>query len=87
MGFGGVRANLNCLGLKVGIPKFVNGIRKGVESHVAKLENIPKCSVYCYIHLGIYLDIVNLIKRKLTLKYAHKYRLGLWRPRTEPIKA
>ncbi|KAE9589552.1 hypothetical protein Lalb_Chr21g0310211 [Lupinus albus] len=28
-----------CL-VKVGIPKFVNGIRKGVESHVAKLENM-----------------------------------------------
>ncbi|CAI9103570.1 OLC1v1002081C1 [Oldenlandia corymbosa var. corymbosa] len=25
--------------------------------------------------------------RKLILKYAHKYRLGLWRPRAEAVKS
>ena len=27
------------------------------------------------------------LQRKLILKYAHKYRLGLWRPRAEPVKS
>ncbi|PON77547.1 hypothetical protein PanWU01x14_027080, partial [Parasponia andersonii] len=25
--------------------------------------------------------------RKLILRYTHKYRLGLWRPRAEPMKS
>ncbi|OIV90901.1 hypothetical protein TanjilG_15634 [Lupinus angustifolius] len=75
--------------VKVGIPEFLNGIGKGVESHVAKLESeigdfnsllvtrtlkLKKLGVPCK-------------HRKLILKFAHKYRLGLWRPRAESIKA
>lgn len=32
-------------------------------------------------------QLVSALQRKLILKHAHKYRLGLWRPRAEPIKA
>lgn len=39
----------------------------------------------------LYMDGVNslrcFVQRKLILKYAHKYRLGLWRPRAEPVKS
>ncbi|KAG9450910.1 hypothetical protein H6P81_010875 [Aristolochia fimbriata] len=71
--------------VKVGIPEFLNGIGRGVEEHVEKLEK----------ELG---DLQNLLvtrtlklkkleipckHRKLILSYAHKYRLGLWRPQAD----
>lgn len=28
-----------------------------------------------------------VLQRKLILKYSHKYRLGLWKPRADAIKA
>ncbi|KAH1229553.1 hypothetical protein AAZX31_10G137400 [Glycine max] len=75
--------------LKVGIPEFLNGIGKGVESHVPKLES----------EIGDFqkLLVIRTLKlkklgipckhRKLILKYTHKYKLGLWRPRAEFITA
>ncbi|KAI9071498.1 hypothetical protein K1719_046541 [Acacia pycnantha] len=73
---------------KVGIPEFLNGIGNGVESHVAKLETeigdfqkLLDCRTLKLKKLGIPCK-----HRKLILKYAHKYRLGLWRPRADLIK-
>ncbi|KAF5746699.1 hypothetical protein HS088_TW06G00872 [Tripterygium wilfordii] len=75
--------------VKVGIPEFLNGIGGGVEAHVAKLESeigdLQKLLVTRTLKLkklGIPCK-----HRKLMLKYTHKYRLGLWRPRAEPVKA
>ncbi|CBI39611.3 unnamed protein product, partial [Vitis vinifera] len=75
--------------VKVGIPEFLNGIGKGVETHVAKLEteigDFQKLLVTRTLRLkklGIPCK-----HRKLILRHTHKYRLGLWRPRAEPIKS
>ncbi|CAN6543229.1 unnamed protein product [Malus baccata var. baccata] len=75
--------------LKVGIPEFLNGIGNGVKSHVAKLESeigdFQKLLVIRALRLkklGVPCKY-----RKLILKYTHKYRLGLWRPRAQPVKA
>ncbi|KAK7269440.1 hypothetical protein RIF29_22166 [Crotalaria pallida] len=75
--------------VKVGILEFLNGIGKGVESHAAKLEseigdfnNLLVTRTLKLKKLGIPCK-----HRKLILKYTHKYRLGLWRPRAEPVKA
>ncbi|KAL3843550.1 hypothetical protein ACJIZ3_000953 [Penstemon smallii] len=75
--------------VKVGIPEFLNGVGKGLENHVEKLESeigdLQKLLVTRTIklkRLGIPCK-----DRKLILKYAHKYRLGLWRPRAEPVKS
>ncbi|XAR52711.1 hypothetical protein NMG60_11020916 [Bertholletia excelsa] len=75
--------------VKVGIPEFLNGVGKGVEAHAEKLESeigdIQKLLVTRTLKLkklGIPCK-----HRKLILKYAHKYRLGLWRPRAEPVKS
>ncbi|KAB5556113.1 hypothetical protein DKX38_007022 [Salix brachista] len=75
--------------VKVGIPEFLNGIGKGVEAHVAKLE-----SEIGDFHKLLVTRTLKLKKlgipcqqRKLILKYAHKYRVGLWRPRAQPVKA
>ncbi|KAL6140850.1 hypothetical protein ACLB2K_059143 [Fragaria x ananassa] len=74
---------------KVGIPEFLNGIGKGVEAHVAKIESeigdIQKLLVTRTLRLkklGIPVK-----QRKLILKYTHKYRLGLWRPLAHPMKS
>ncbi|KAL6134485.1 hypothetical protein ACLB2K_066716 [Fragaria x ananassa] len=74
---------------KVGIPEFLNGIGKGVEAHVAKIESeigdIQKLLVTRTLRLkklGIPVK-----QRKLILKYTHKYRLGLWRPLARPMKS
>ncbi|KAI4308275.1 hypothetical protein L6164_031365 [Bauhinia variegata] len=73
--------------VKVGILEFLNGIGKGVESHVAKLEseigdfqNLLVTRTLKLKKLGIPCK-----HRKLILKHTHKYRLGLWRPRAEPF--
>ncbi|KAF7805042.1 IGR motif protein [Senna tora] len=78
-----------CSAAKVGIPEFVNGIGNGVEAHVAKLE-----SEIGDFHKLLVTRTLKLKKlgipckhRKLILKYAHKYRLGLWRPQAQPIKS
>ncbi|KAH7833785.1 hypothetical protein Vadar_009683 [Vaccinium darrowii] len=74
--------------VKVGIPEFLNGVGKGVETHVEKLESeigdIQKLLVTRTLKLkklGIPCK-----HRKLILKFAHKYRVGLWRPRAQPVK-
>ncbi|KAL8540952.1 hypothetical protein ACS0TY_002283 [Phlomoides rotata] len=75
--------------VKVGIPEFLKGVGRGVENHVEKLESeigdLQKLLVTRTIklkRLGIPCK-----DRKLILKYTHKYRLGLWRPRAQPIKS
>ncbi|KAJ7973254.1 IGR protein motif [Quillaja saponaria] len=122
--------------VKVGIPEFLNGIGKGLETHVAKLDSeigdfqkllvtrtlkLKKLGVPCkhvitphlhllslhinrkpYLTIHIPTDMQHIcvrkchascdsqiqqIMRKLILKYSHKYRLGLWRPRSEPVKS
>ncbi|XVE63137.1 hypothetical protein DITRI_Ditri06bG0175900 [Diplodiscus trichospermus] len=74
---------------KVGIPEFLSGIGNGVETHVAKLE-----SEVGDFHKLLVTRTLKLKKlgipckhRKLILKYAHKYMLGLWRPRAEAMRA
>ncbi|KAI7987756.1 hypothetical protein LOK49_LG13G00302 [Camellia lanceoleosa] len=75
--------------VKVGIPEFLKGVGKGVEAHAEKLESeigdLPKLLVTRTLKLkklGIPCK-----QRKLILKYTHKYRVGLWRPRAEPVKS
>lgn len=72
---------------KVGIPEFLNGVGRGVEAHVAKLETeigdfqkLLETRTLRLKKLGIPVK-----HRKLILKYTHKYRLGLWRPRNPSI--
>ncbi|XXG79052.1 hypothetical protein AAC387_Pa09g0206 [Persea americana] len=71
--------------VKVGIPEFLTGVGKGVETHIPKLEaeigDMQKLLVTRTLKLkklGIPCK-----HRKLILKYTHKYRLGLWRPRDD----
>ncbi|CAJ2646071.1 uncharacterized protein LOC123906331 [Trifolium pratense] len=75
--------------VKVGIPEFLNGIGKGVESHVAKLDSEIGDFQKLLVTRTLKLKKLGIPckHRKLILKHAHKYRLGLWRPRAEPIKA
>ncbi|XP_073039180.1 uncharacterized protein [Primulina eburnea] len=75
--------------VKVGISEFLNGVGKGVEKHVEKLESeigdLNKLLVSRTIklkRLGIPCQ-----DRKLILNFAHKYRLGLWRPRADLLKS
>ncbi|KAK1356122.1 IGR domain-containing protein [Heracleum sosnowskyi] len=74
--------------VKVGIPEFLKAVGNGVETHVQKLEteigDFHKLLVTRTFKLKNF-DIP-CKHRKLILKYAHKYRLGLWRPRAEPVK-
>ncbi|XP_072959063.1 uncharacterized protein [Typha angustifolia] len=72
--------------VQVGIPEFLNGVRKGVEDHVAKLEmrlreatRHPNTSPQ--ETRGIPCKL-----RKLILKYTGRYRLGLWKPRADAWK-
>ncbi|KAL1809491.1 hypothetical protein DCAR_0729039 [Daucus carota subsp. sativus] len=75
--------------VKVGIPEFLKGVGKGVESYVEKLENgigdFQKLLVTRTLKLK-QLGVESCKHRKLILKYTHKYKLGLWRPRAEPMK-
>ncbi|KAJ1692047.1 hypothetical protein LUZ63_008745 [Rhynchospora breviuscula] len=73
--------------VKVGIAEFLRGIGGGVEGHVAKVE----AEVGGDLHKLLQTRTLRLKKlaipckhRKLILNYAHKYRLGLWRPRPQP---
>ncbi|KAM7274039.1 hypothetical protein ACFE04_028703 [Oxalis oulophora] len=75
--------------VKVGVPEFLHGIGNGVETHVAKLE-----TEIGDIHKLLVTRTLKLKKlgipckhRKLILKFAHKYRVGLWRPRADAVKA
>ncbi|KAJ4825099.1 hypothetical protein Tsubulata_016811 [Turnera subulata] len=74
---------------KVGIPEFLNGIGKGVETHVAKLESEIGDLQKLLITRTLKLKKLGIPcqHRKLILNYAHKYRLGLWKPRAQPVKA
>ncbi|KAM1790671.1 hypothetical protein ACFX12_034710 [Malus domestica] len=75
--------------VKVGIPEFLNGIGNGVESHVAKLESEIGDFQKLLVTRTLRLKKLGVPckHRKLILKYTHKYRLGLWSPRAQPIKA
>ncbi|GMG99785.1 hypothetical protein Nepgr_001625 [Nepenthes gracilis] len=75
--------------VKVGIPEFLNGVGGGVETHAAKLE-----TEIGELHKLLVTRTLKLKKlgipckhRKLILKYSHKYRLGLWRPRADLVKS
>ncbi|XP_009592617.1 uncharacterized protein [Nicotiana tomentosiformis] len=88
-GFASFSSKSNPYIVKVGIPEFLNGVGKGVETHVEKLESeigdfskLLVTRTLKFKKLGIPCK-----HRKLILKYTHKYRLGLWRPRSEPVKA
>ncbi|KAH9622092.1 hypothetical protein KSS87_002646 [Heliosperma pusillum] len=74
--------------VKVGIPEFLRGIGNGVEAHVQKLE-----TEFGDLHKLLVVRTLKLKKleipckhRKLILKYAQKYRVGLWRPRADMVK-
>ncbi|KAL8099509.1 uncharacterized protein LOC141684411 [Apium graveolens] len=74
--------------VKVGIPEFLKGVGNGVETHVQKLENEIGDFQKLLVTRTLKLKKLEIPckHRKLILKYAHKYRLGLWRPRAEPVK-
>ncbi|KAH0923503.1 uncharacterized protein LOC103874487 [Brassica rapa] len=75
--------------VKVGIPEFLSGIGGGVETHVARLEtelgDLSKLLVTRTLKLKKF--GIPCKHRKLILKYSQKYRLGLWKPRADAIKA
>ncbi|KAJ4783421.1 xaa-pro aminopeptidase P [Rhynchospora pubera] len=73
--------------VKVGIAEFLRGIGGGVEGHVAKVEaevggDLQKLLQTCTLRLKKL--AIPCKHRKLILNYAHKYRLGLWRPPPQP---
>ncbi|KAH7574606.1 hypothetical protein JRO89_XS03G0319900 [Xanthoceras sorbifolium] len=82
-------ADVTRVRVKVGIPEFLNGIGKGVETHVPKLETEIGDFQKLLVTRTLKLKKLGIPckHRKLILKYTHKYRLGLWRPRAEPVKA
>ncbi|XP_057493606.1 uncharacterized protein LOC130779081 [Actinidia eriantha] len=75
--------------VKVGIPEFLNGVGKGVETHVEKLESEIGDIQRLLVTRTLKLKKLGIPckHRKLILKYVHKYRVGLWRPRAEPVKS
>lgn len=80
---------IGAFAVKVGIPEFLNGIGKGVETHVAKLESEIGDFQRLLVTRTLKLKRLGIPckHRKLILKHTHKYRLGLWRPRAAPVKA
>ncbi|RZC93589.1 hypothetical protein C5167_007627 [Papaver somniferum] len=74
---------------KVGIVEFLNGIGKGVETHIPKLDTEIGDFHKLLVTRTLSLKKLGIpVKhRKLILKYTHKYRLGLWRPRADTLKA
>ncbi|WOL18382.1 hypothetical protein Cni_G27177 [Canna indica] len=73
---------------KVGIPEFLKAVGSGVDAHIPKLEaeigDFQKLLVTRTLRLkklGIPCK-----HRKLILRYTHKYRLGLWKPRADVLK-
>ncbi|KAI3414500.1 uncharacterized protein J3R85_016250 [Psidium guajava] len=75
--------------VKVGIPEFLRGIGGGVEAHVAKLESEIGDFNRLLVSRTLKLKKLGIPckHRKLILKHAHKYRVGLWRPRAAPVKS
>uniref|UniRef100_A0A0V0H3S7 Putative ovule protein n=1 Tax=Solanum chacoense TaxID=4108 RepID=A0A0V0H3S7_SOLCH len=88
-GFASFSSKSNPYLVKVGIPEFLNGVGKGVETHVEKLESEIGDFSKLLVTRTLKLKKLGIPckHRKLILKYTHKYRLGLWRPRAEPVKA
>ncbi|KAF3640834.1 putative protein isoform X1 [Capsicum chacoense] len=88
-GFASFCSKSNPYLVKVGIPEFLNGVGKGVETHVEKLESEIGDFSKLLVTRTLKLKKLGIPckHRKLILKYTHKYRLGLWRPRAEPVKA
>ncbi|MFS8009487.1 putative IGR protein [Helianthus anomalus] len=91
--FANYSSKSNLYPVKVGIPEFLNGIGNGVETYAEKLEaefgdlqNLLVARSTKLKKLNVGADPKVCKHRKLILKYAHKYRLGLWRPRIEPPK-
>ncbi|XP_024030250.1 uncharacterized protein LOC21392586 [Morus notabilis] len=75
--------------VKVGIPEFLKGIGKGVETHVPKLESEIVDFQKLLVTRTLKLKKLGIPckHRKLILKYTHKYRVGLWRPRADAAKS
>ncbi|CAL4976669.1 unnamed protein product [Urochloa decumbens] len=74
---------------KVGVVEFLNGVGKGVETHAAKLEEAVGGDLQRLLEartLRLKKLGIPCKHRKLILSFAHKYRLGLWKPRAEPRK-
>ncbi|ERN03308.1 uncharacterized protein LOC18431445 [Amborella trichopoda] len=74
--------------VKVGIPEFLFGVGKGVETHVEKLEKEIGDFQKLLVTRTLKLKKLGIPckHRKLILKYTHKYSLGLWRPRADHPK-
>nr|GMD47060.1 T-cell immunoglobulin and mucin domain-containing protein [Ipomoea batatas]GMD48358.1 T-cell immunoglobulin and mucin domain-containing protein [Ipomoea batatas] len=88
-GFSSFSSKSNQYIVKVGIPEFLNGVGKGVETHAEKIESEIGDFQKLLVTRTLRLKRLGIpVKhRKLILKYTHKYRLGLWRPRAEPVKS
>ncbi|AQK91379.1 uncharacterized protein LOC100277329 [Zea mays] len=74
---------------KVGVVEFLNGVGKGVEAHAAKLEEAVGGDLQRLLEartLRLKKLGIPCKHRKLILSFAHKYRLGLWKPQAEPRK-
>ncbi|KAF8689458.1 hypothetical protein HU200_041780 [Digitaria exilis] len=74
---------------KVGVVEFLNGVGKGVETHAAKVEEAVGGDLQRLLEARtLWLKKLGIPckHRKLILSFAHKYRLGLWKPRAEPMK-
>ncbi|KAF7021826.1 hypothetical protein CFC21_034715 [Triticum aestivum] len=74
---------------KVGVVEFLNGVGKGVETHAAKLEEAVGGDLQRLLEtrtLRLKKLGVPCKHRKLILSFAHKYRLGLWKPPAEARK-
>ncbi|XP_009130035.1 uncharacterized protein LOC103854827 [Brassica rapa] len=71
------------------VPEFLSGIGRGVETHIPKLETAIGDLLKLLVARTLRLKKFGIPckHRKLILKYSHKYRLGLWRPRADAIKA
>lgn len=97
-GFAQFSTKSNPYPVKVGIPEFLNGIGKGVEQYTEMLESEFGDLNKLLVARGLKLKKLGVggnkdtgdkacRHRKLILKFAHKYRLGLWRPRAVPVNA
>ncbi|EEC66575.1 hypothetical protein OsI_32755 [Oryza sativa Indica Group] len=74
---------------KVGVVEFLNGVGKGVETHAAKVEEAVGGDLQSLLHartLRLKKLGIPCKQRKLILSFAHKYRLGLWKPQAESKK-
>ncbi|XP_062197270.1 uncharacterized protein LOC133900147 [Phragmites australis] len=74
---------------KVGVVEFLNGVGKGVEAHTAKVEDAVGGDLQRLLEsrtLRLKKLGIPCKHRKLILSFAHKFRLGLWKPRAESRK-